>query len=151
MRLSLYSDYALRVLMYLALQQERLPTISEIAEAYGISKNHLMKVAHQLGMQGYIETVRGRGGGLRLAKPPEEIGIGSVVRFTEQDMAMVECMGEDSGCLLTPSCALRGIIGEALQAFLGVLDDYSLADITRQRRSLMALLELPAAKSGVVY
>jgi len=137
--------------MYLALQQERLPTISEIAEAYGISKNHLMKVAHQLGVQGYIETVRGRGGGLRLAKPAEEIGIGSVVRFTEQDMAMVECMGEDGGCLLTPSCALRGIIGEALQAFLGVLDDYSLADITRQRRSLMALLDLPAAKSGVVY
>jgi len=145
MRLSLYSDYALRVLMYLALQQERLPTISEIAEAYGISKNHLMKVAHQLGQQGYIETVRGRGGGLRLAKPAAEIRLGAVVRFTEQDLAVVECMGDAGACILTPACALKGIVGEALQAFLGVFDDYSLADIVRPRRSLMALLNLPSS------
>jgi Rrf2 family nitric oxide-sensitive transcriptional repressor len=143
MRLSLYSDYALRVLMYLALQPERLPTISEIAGAYGISKNHLMKVAHQLGQQGYVETVRGRGGGLRLARPAEQIGLGAVVRFTEQDLAVVECMGDKNACALTPACALKGVIGEALQAFLGVLDDYSLADMVRQKRSLTAALGLP--------
>lgn len=140
MRLSSYSDYALRILIFLAVQPEGLPTIAEIADRYGISKNHLMKVAHQLGVGGYIETVRGRGGGLRLGKPPQKIGLGDVVRFTEQDLAIVECMGNGNECLLTPSCALKGVLGEALQAFLTVLDKYTLADIVRQRPSLTALL-----------
>jgi len=140
MRLSSYSDYALRILIYLALRPDPLPTIGEIAGSYGISKNHLMKVAHQLGVGGYIETVRGRGGGLRLGRPAAQIKLGEVVRFTEQDLGIVECMGAENGCLLTPACLLRGVVGEALQAFLGVFDEYSLADITRQRRSLTALL-----------
>ena len=140
MRLSSYSDYALRILIYLALRPDPLPTIGEIAGSYGISKNHLMKVAHQLGVGGYIETVRGRGGGLRLGRPAAQIKLGEVVRFTEQDLGIVECMGIENACLLTPACILRGVVGEALQAFLGVFDEYSLADITRQRRSLAALL-----------
>ena len=143
MRLSSYSDYALRILIFLAVQPEGLPTIAEIADRYSISKNHLMKVAHQLGVGGYVETVRGRGGGLRLGKPAEKIGLGDVVRFTEQDLAIVECMGTDNECLLTPSCALKGVLGEALQAFLAVLDEYTLADIVRQKRSLTTLLGLP--------
>ena len=143
MRLSSYSDYALRILIYLAVQSEGLPTIAEIADRYGISKNHLMKVAHQLGVGGYIETVRGRGGGLRLGKPAEQIVLGEVVRFTEQDLAIVECMGSGNECLLTPSCALKGVLGEALQAFLTVLDKYTLADIVRQKLGLSALLGLP--------
>src|ERR1700754_2427657 len=124
MRLSSYSDYALRILIFLAVQPEGLPTIAEIADRYGISKNHLMKVAHQLGVGGYIVTVRGRGGGLRLGRPAEEIVLGQVVRFTEQDLAIVECMGTGNECLLTPSCVLKGVLGEALQAFLAVLDEY---------------------------
>jgi Rrf2 family nitric oxide-sensitive transcriptional repressor len=147
MRLSSYSDYALRILIYLAVQPDKLPTIAEIADRYGISKNHLMKVAHQLGVGGYIETVRGRGGGLRLGKQPEQIRLGEVVRFTEQDLAIVECMGTGNECLLTPSCVLKGVLGEALQAFLAVLDEYTLADIIRQKRSLTALLGLSSENS----
>ena len=91
MRLTVYTDYALRMLMYLALKEDELATIAEISVSYGISKNHLMKVAHQLGVAGYVETVRGRGGGLRLARRIEAIGLGEVVRFTEPDMAIVPC------------------------------------------------------------
>lgn len=142
MRLSSYSDYALRILIYLALQPDELPTIAEIAERYAISKNHLMKVAHHLGLGGYIETVRGRGGGLRLGRAAEQIRLGDVVRYTEQDLAIVECMGEGNQCRLTPACTLRGVLGEALKAFLAVLDEYTLADIARQRLSLTSLLGL---------
>ena len=148
MRLSSYTDYALRMLMYLAVRQDGMPTISEIAQVYGISKNHLMKVAHQLGLGGFVETVRGRNGGLRLGRPPEDIRVGDVVRYTEQDMNIVECMGalpsaDESGCRLSPACTLRSALHEAKQAFLAVLDDYTLADIVRHRRSLAALLDLP--------
>jgi len=140
MRLSSYSDYALRILIYLAVQPDRLPTIAEIADHYGISKNHLMKVTHQLGIGGYVETVRGRGGGLRLGKSAEQIRVGDVVRFTEQDLAIVECMGAGNECRLTPSCKLKGMLGEALQAFLSVLDKYTLADIIGQQQRDLALL-----------
>lgn len=147
MHLSSYTDYALRLLMYVAVRSDGLPTISEVAQAYGISKNHLMKVTHQLGIGGYLETVRGRNGGLRLGRPADQIRIGDVIRYTEQDMAIVECMGaldgDAAGCRLSPGCTLRSALDEALQAFLAVLDDYTLADIVRQRRSLAALLDLP--------
>lgn len=146
MRLSSYTDYALRLLMYLAVRQEGLPTISEIAQVYGISKNHLMKVAHDLGRGGYIESVRGRNGGLRLGRPAEQIRIGEVVRYTEQDMAIVDCMAtlQDAPlCRLSPACNLRSALHEALQAFLAVLDDYTLADIVRHRRSMASMLGLP--------
>lgn len=146
MRLSSYTDYALRLLMYLAVRQEGLPTISEVAQVYGISKNHLMKVANDLGRGGYIETVRGRNGGLRLGRPAGLIRIGDVVRYTEEDMAIVDCMGalqDPPLCRLSPACNLRSALHEALQAFLAVLDDYTLADIVRHRRSMASMLGLP--------
>ena len=96
MRLTVYTDYALRLLMYLALKEDGLATIAEIADRYRISRNHLMKVAYELGLAGYVETVRGRGGGLRLAKPPESIWLGDVVRHTEQDMVLVPCFDSEA-------------------------------------------------------
>ena len=129
MRLSTFSDYNLRVLMYLGVQPDRLATIAEIAAAHEISENHLMKVVHQLGRSGYIETVRGKGGGMRLAKAPKEIVLGEVIRQTEGDIAMVECFSESSSCRLLPACRLKGILGEALSAMFLVLDDYTLADL----------------------
>jgi Rrf2 family nitric oxide-sensitive transcriptional repressor len=141
--LTRYSDYSLRVLMYLALDPERLVTIEEIAQSYGISKAHLMKVVHQLGLRGYVDTVRGRGGGLRLGRRPEEIRVGEVVRSTEENMALVECFEPASSqCAIEPACGLRSVLHEALAAFLGVLDRYTLADlVARRRKPLSRLLE----------
>ena len=148
MRLTTYTDYALRLLMYVAVKDDGLATISEVAESYGISKNHLMKVAHQLGLAGYIETVRGRSGGLRLARPAGEIGIGDVVRLTEQDMTLVPCFDPaDKSCAIAACCGLRRALGEANAAFLAVLDDYTLADLAKPREPLRQLLEIePAAR-----
>ena len=130
MRLTHYTDFSLRVLTYLGLRPERLCTISEIAEAYGISRNHLMKVVHELGRAGFIDTVRGRNGGLRLARMPSAIRIGDVVRRMEDDFDIVACFGAGTGgCVIAPDCRLAGMLGEALQAFLGVLDGYTLADL----------------------
>ena len=141
MRLTVYTDYSLRMLMYLAVKSDGLSTIAEVAEAYGISKAHLTKVAHQLGIAGCVETVRGRGGGLRLARPAREIGLGDVVRRTEPDMALVPCFGpEQASCPIVPACGLRGALHEARQAFLAVLDRYSLADLVQRRTELAALL-----------
>jgi Rrf2 family nitric oxide-sensitive transcriptional repressor len=152
-RLTVYTDFSLRVLMFLALKGDRLATIAEIAQAYGISKNHLMKVAYQLGLAGYVETVRGKGGGLRLARRPEKIVIGEVVRRTEPDMALVPCFApdEDASCAILPSCALRGALAKAREAFLAALDGYTLADLARPRAPLRRLLafggnEKPAAR-----
>jgi Rrf2 family transcriptional regulator, nitric oxide-sensitive transcriptional repressor len=145
MRLTRYSDYALRVLMFLGVAPNGLTSIHEIAESYGISENHLMKVAHQLGLAGYIETVRGRNGGLRLARKPSEIGIGEVIRSTEEDLALVECFGPSNACPITSSCVLRGVVGEALAAFLAVLDRYTLADLLRPRNALADQLGLSRA------
>jgi Rrf2 family nitric oxide-sensitive transcriptional repressor len=152
MRLTVHTDYALRMLMYLALKQDGLATISEIAARYGISKNHLMKVAYRLGTAGYIDTVRGRGGGLRLAKSAEAIGLGDIVRQTEPDMALVPCFKPvEANCAILPSCALRGALGRAGAAFLRVLDEYSLGDLVKQRAPLRNLLSIepirrPAAR-----
>ncbi len=146
MRLTVYTDFSLRVLMYVALQPERLPTIAEIAASYGISKNHLMKVVYQLGLAGYVETVRGKNGGLRLALRPEEIILGAVVRRTEPDMALVPCFDPVNGaCAITPACKLRRALHEARAAFLKVLDDYSLADLVENRDALSRLLALDPA------
>ena len=129
MRLSTFSDYSLRVLMYLGVQTDRLTTISEIAATHEISENHLMKVVHQLGRSGYIETVRGKGGGMRLARAPKHIVLGEVIRQTEGDIAMVECFTDSASCRLQSACLLRGILGEALSAMFLVLDGYTLADL----------------------
>ncbi len=140
-RLTVYTDYSLRVLMFLALKGDKLATIAEIARAYGISKNHLMKVAYQLSLAGYVETVRGKGGGLRLARRPQDIVLGEVVRRTEPDMALVPCFApDDASCAIFPSCALRGALSHARDAFLAVLDAYSLADLVRPRAPLQKLL-----------
>lgn len=129
MRLTQFTDYALRLMMFAATHNERLITIEQAAEAYGISRNHLMKVANHLTREGYLKAVRGRSGGLTLARPPADIGLGAVVRTTEPDFAIVECFGKDTSCRLTPACRLKGIVGRALGAFMAELDQYSLADL----------------------
>jgi len=140
-RLTVYTDYSLRMLMYLAVKGDGLATIGEVAEAHGVSKAHLTKVAHQLGLAGYVETVRGRGGGMRLARPGKEIGLGDVIRRTEPDMALVPCFEPmHAPCPIVPACGLRGALHEARQAFLAVLDRYSLDDLVQRRAELGALL-----------
>jgi Rrf2 family nitric oxide-sensitive transcriptional repressor len=135
MQLTRYSDYSLRVLIYLAVRPDQLTTIEEIAQAYGISKAHLMKVVHQMGRAGFLETVRGRGGGFRLAREPDDITVGEVIRYTEDKMDLVECFDpETSHCRIEPVCGLRGVLEEALDAFLKTLDRYTLADLVARRR-----------------
>ncbi len=142
MRLTAYTDYSLRVLICLALRPDQLVTIAQIARSYGISEHHLMKVVHQLGLAGYIETVRGHGGGMRLARKPAEIVIGDVVRHTEPDLCLVDCFRAPNSCTIAPACALSGILGEALDAFLDVLDRHTLADLVARRAPLANLLNL---------
>lgn len=130
MRLTSYTDYALRTLIFLGMNRDRLVTIQDIADLHGISKNHLMKVVHQLGLSGMVETVRGRNGGMRLKREPGEINIGQVVRNTETDFYMAECFDPDNrGCAYSASCALKGVLGEATAAYLKVLDGVTLADM----------------------
>lgn len=129
MRLTTMSDYALRLLMYVGQQPERLCTISEVAQAYDISEAHLMKITHQLAMAGWLETVRGKGGGMRLAAAPADIKLGAVVRSMEPDFTIVECLTSDTTCQLTSNCHLTGIINGALQSFMLYLDRYTLADL----------------------
>jgi Rrf2 family nitric oxide-sensitive transcriptional repressor len=129
MRLTNFSDYALRVLMYAAARSDRLITIEETAEVYGISRAHLMKVANQLTRSGFLKATRGRTGGLALAKRPEKIRLGDVIRATEPDFALVECFTPESNCLITPRCRLKGVLKEALNSFVKTLDRYTLADL----------------------
>ena len=142
MQLTRYSDYSFRVLIQLALAPERLVTIDEIAESYGISRAHLTKVVHALALRGYVETVRGRHGGLRLARPAETIGVGDLLRATEGSLSLVECFAADGACVIEPACGLRSVLHEALASFLAVLDGYTLADLVARRRApLTRLLE----------
>lgn len=129
MRLTNFSDYSLRILMYAAARGEKLITIEETAAVYGISRAHLMKVANLLVHAGFLRSIRGRSGGLALAMSAQEIGIGAVLRATEPDFALVECFGADNRCLVTPRCRLRGVLNEALTAFVTTLDRYTLADL----------------------
>ena len=131
MRLTSYTDYTLRTLMYLAMHPEQLVTIQDIVSLHDISKNHLTKVVHQLGLSGLIETVRGRNGGIRLAKPADQIVIGDVIRMAESDFDMAECFQADSSqCAYARACHLKGVLHQATQAYLAVLDKVTLADIT---------------------
>jgi Rrf2 family transcriptional regulator, nitric oxide-sensitive transcriptional repressor len=148
MRLSSFSDYSLRVLMYLGAQPGRLVTIAEIAGAYGISGNHLMKVVHQLGRLGYLETVRGKGGGMRLGKAPAEIRLGEVIRQTEVDWALVECFSTKASCLIQPACGLPPILDEALAAMFAVLDQYTLAVLLDKPRELVQVITRYPAVAG---
>jgi Rrf2 family nitric oxide-sensitive transcriptional repressor len=129
MRLTNFSDYAMRVLMYAAAKGDRLITIEEAATVYGISRAHLMKVANQLTRSGFLKAVRGRSGGLALAMRPEKIRLGDVVRATEPDFALVECFMKGNRCVISGRCRLRRIFGEALDAFVTTLDRYTLADL----------------------
>lgn len=136
MRLTLSTDYALRILIYLGLKGQELSTIAEIARRYGISRAHLMKVVHRLGQQGYIETLQGKGGGVRLRRPAADIRIGQVVRDTEDDLAVMGCLAEAGFCRIERCCELRGLLSTATEAFLKVLDDHTVADLLRQRSRL---------------
>ncbi len=141
MRLTNFTDYSLRVLMYVAAQPERSATIAEIAAAFAISESHLTKVVHHLGKQGLLKNVRGRGGGIELACPAASINLGTVVRGTEGAGALVECFDPSTNrCVITPACGLRGVLAQALTAFYAALDRYTLADITRNRRKMQSLL-----------
>jgi Rrf2 family nitric oxide-sensitive transcriptional repressor len=135
MRLTRYTDYALRVLLYLGTHPDKLATIGEIATYHNISRNHLMKVVHQLGALGYIDTLRGKGGGIRLAHKPEEIILGDVVRHTEENLEIVECFTPgNSECIIQPGCRLKTVLDEALGSFLATLDLYTLADFLGSQR-----------------
>lgn len=144
MRLTQLSDYSLRVLMYLGARPERLGTIQEIAGAYGISENHLMKVVHRLAQHGFVETVRGRGGGLRLKGPADGIRLGAVVRAVEEDFRLVECFGSEDTCRITDVCRLKRVLDQALGAFLTSLDEWTLADLVQKPKALVEALAIHA-------
>jgi Rrf2 family nitric oxide-sensitive transcriptional repressor len=131
MRLTTMTDHALRLLVYVAQRPSRLCTIAEVAQAYDISENHLMKITHQLGLQGWIETVRGKGGGMRLALSPKDINLGAVVRGVESDFEMAECFATAGTCTLTGRCGLAGVLEGALLSFLSHLDGFTLADVLK--------------------
>lgn len=131
MRLTLHTDYALRVLIRVGRAKGQLVTVAEIAEDYQISRNHLTKVVHKLGLAGYLETVRGKNGGMRLGRRPEEIRLGHFVRDIEEDMAVVRCMRDDESaeCLVGGECLARTAFAEAMDVFITTLDRYTLADV----------------------
>lgn len=145
MRLTLKTDYALRTLLFLGQQRERLSSIGEVARFHSISENHLVKVVHELGRHGFIETIRGKGGGIRIAPSTMQARIGDVVRAMEDDMALVACFGPQEpgrACLLTDACSLQGLLHQALRAFMAELDRYTIAD--------MLAAPVPGGKDGVV-
>jgi Rrf2 family nitric oxide-sensitive transcriptional repressor len=144
MHITRYTDYSLRVLIYLATRENELATIQQIADSYDISRNHLMKVVHQLNKKGYIETVRGKKGGMRLRMEPTDINIGVLVRETEQDLSVVECLSGSNACRIPPVSGLKGMFSEAVGAFLKTLDQYTLADVipAAHRAQLLRLLQI---------
>lgn len=142
MRLTAQSDYALRMLMQIAVRDPNLVTISDVSETYGLSKNHLMKVAQALGQMGAVTSIRGRHGGLKLGRTAHEITVGEVVRELESNSALVECFqAGKNNCLVSPSCRLKSVLHEAMQAFYSVLDTYTLDDLIRKNSGLEKLLE----------
>ncbi|KAA0948465.1 Rrf2 family transcriptional regulator [Sporosarcina sp. ANT_H38] len=142
MRLTMYTDFSLRVLIYLGAKEPgKLSTVQEISDTYNISRNHLTKVVHELGKMGLIETIRGRGGGIRMKVEPKNINVGELVRMTEDDFHLVECFNSESNsCILSPVCRLKGILHEALNAYLAVLDNYTVADFIINKDELKAIL-----------
>ena len=143
MKLTLHADYGLRTLLFLALEPQRVVSIGEIAGAYGISNHHLAKVAQALGRTGFVEIHRGTSGGLRLVRDPKEIRIGDVVRALEPNLSLVECFDpETNTCPILPVCGLRGVLGDARDAFMAVLDRATLADALGKPRSLSKLVSL---------
>lgn len=145
MRLTLYTDYSLRVLLYLANKEDEIVTISELADFYKISRNHLVKVVHNLGLNGYILTTRGKNGGIKLARTAKKILVGEVVRSTEPDFDLLECFNPATDqCVITRSCSLKGVLFNAQTSFLGVLDKYTLADIAiASKKNLSSFKSIP--------
>jgi Rrf2 family nitric oxide-sensitive transcriptional repressor len=143
MKLTSFTDYSLRVLIYLAADPDRRATIAEIATAFAVSENHLTKVVHFLGKEGWLLTVRGKGGGMGLAQAAEDIGVGQVVRATEGEAMPAECFGEHpDNCAIARVCRLRSVLDEAVEAFYAVLDRYTLADLVHNRSSLSKVLQI---------
>lgn len=146
MRMTLHTDYALRMLIYLAMRDGRPCTVNDVAQGYGISRNHLLKVALGLARMGLVKTTRGRSGGLSLARRPGEINLGAVIRGMEEDFAVVECLQAGGGaCAISPTCRLKGIVSEALEAYLAVFDRHTLADLSHNGGELATLLALDEA------
>lgn len=142
MRLSLFTDYGFRLLIHVAARHPELVTISEVAEAYRIKRNHLTKIAHELGRAGYLENVRGRNGGMRLARPAAEINIGVLMRLGESFSPLVECFNDTTNtCVITPACRLKHMLADASDAFYASLDRYTLADTVIRPREVLGLLE----------
>ncbi|HKB53702.1 MAG TPA: Rrf2 family transcriptional regulator [Ramlibacter sp.] len=140
MKLTAFTDYSLRVLIYLAAQPKQRATIAMIASSFDVSENHLTKVVHFLGKAGWLANVRGKGGGLELAMPPELVGVGEVVRRTERGVMPAECFGDDGHCAIAPICRLSGVLAEAVEAFYATLDRYTLADLVHNRQALARVM-----------
>ena len=144
MRLTRYTDYSLRVLMYVGIQLERPVTMTEVAQSHRISRNHVMKVVYELGQLGYLKTSRGKNGGIELGRNPDQINIGQLIRETENNLEIVECFGNDNHCPITPACILKRTLSQALSAFFDVLDQYTLADLITPKSDLQKLLSANA-------
>jgi Rrf2 family nitric oxide-sensitive transcriptional repressor len=147
-RLTLWTDYALRALIHVGAKGDAPSTIAEIAETFDVSRAHLMKIINRLAQQGYLDTVRGRGGGIRLARPASAINVGAVVRDSEEELAVVGCLSESGFCRIEGCCVLRRALREATGAFLSVLDGYTLADLLAPGRALAASLGLQAVAAS---
>ena len=144
MRLTTQTDYALQVLIFLSVNEGEFATVTQVASAYGISRHHLVKVVHRLGALGWVRTTRGKGGGFALARPAAEIRVGAVVRDFEEDRSLVECFRPpaENHCRITPACRLSGALREAMDAFLAVLDRYTVEQIAAHRGELARLLDI---------
>ncbi|WP_100398836.1 Rrf2 family transcriptional regulator [Bacillus sp. FJAT-44742] len=144
MQLTTYTDYSLRLLLFLAVQPgKELTSIKKVSTIYGISYNHLTKVTHELSKMGLVETIKGRNGGIRLAKQPSDINIGEVVKQTEDNLELVECFNENTNtCVLSPACRLKGVLKEALKAYLNVLEQYTLEDLLINEETLKELFTI---------
>jgi Rrf2 family transcriptional regulator, nitric oxide-sensitive transcriptional repressor len=149
MRLTLYTDYALRVLMFAAAKGDALSTIAEIVDRFDISRGHVMKVVHRLGQQGYLETIRGKGGGIRLARKPAQINVGAVVRDMEEELDVIGCLESEGYCRIEQCCVLKSALRDATNAFLSTLDQYTLEDLVRPRRALTRLLGIEARSAAL--
>jgi Rrf2 family nitric oxide-sensitive transcriptional repressor len=143
MKLSAYSDYSLRLLMHAALRSPERVTVKEVAQTFGISRHHLVKIVHDLGRSGYLQTQRGIGGGFTLARPSERICLGDIVRLGEETETVIECMDKPNHrCRMFPACRLKGVLDEAAAAFFRVLDCYRLSDLLKQQSKMRAILQL---------
>lgn len=148
MKLTRHTDYALRILIYSALQpQDQLISIQEVSDVYDLSRNHVMKIVQRLGQEGYLSTVRGKGGGFRMGRAAEDINLGVIVMMMESTMVLVDC--DEPVCRISPGCRLKGVLADAMSAFMAVLDSYTLADLIENRNELSGLLAVSRASGPI--